>query len=578
MAVKIRRVVARDGAPGDPHDQPLARFQIADWVVDPTSGRLSRGGEMLRLEPKVMEVLVYLAHRPGQVVTREALEASVWAGSVVSYDALTGAIQKLRKAFKDDPRQPRIIETLSKKGYRLVAPVQALQVRPRSASTPPGDSPPRRVSRRPPRAVLILLVLTALVGAATLLWMGPKGLGPDPAASAPPAIAVLPFDNLSRDPQQAYLADGITDDLITALAKNPGLLVIARDSSFFYKDRPLDVRQVAGRLHVHFIVQGSVRRLGEVLRINAQLVDAEAGTHVWADRYDGAMADMFRLQDEITRGLTSALAVEVSPGQRQDLGPPPTTSPRAYDRFLRGRHGFYLYANKDQNRKARALFQDAIAFDPEFALAYAMLGWTHVFDAMNGWSAERERSLAQALELANQAVSREQALPVAYFVRGLAYREQGEYVKALVEAEKAIAYDPNYANAHVLLATLLYYAGRPEEGLARIQKAIQLNPHHPYNYSFHLGQALFVLRRNEAAIAAFAQGIESNPASERLHVWLTAAYAQAGHQEEAEWEAGQVLTLNPEFSVARMRESFPFKDPADLEHFLDSLRKAGLPS
>jgi len=190
-------------------------------------------------------------------------------------------------------------------------------------------------------------------------------------------------------------------------------------------------------------------------------------------------------------------------------------------------------------------------------MAYAMLAWTHAFDAMNGWSPDREKSLLQARGLAAKALSLEERLPLAYFVAGLSYRETGEYVKALVEAEKAIRYDPNYANAHVLLATLLYYAGRPEEGLERIKKAMLLNPHHPYNYTFHLGQAYYILRRYDEAIETFQQGLASNPASERLHVWLAAAYAQAGISDEAEWQADQILTLNPEFSIERMGRHSP---------------------
>jgi tetratricopeptide (TPR) repeat protein len=178
--------------------------------------------------------------------------------------------------------------------------------------------------------------------------------------------------------------------------------------------------------------------------------------------------------------------------------------------------------------------------------------------------------------LATRAVEIDKDLPVAYFVTGLVYREKGEYVKALVEAEKAIAIDPNYANAHVLLATLLYYAGRPEEGLERIKKAMRLNPHHPYNYPFHLGQAYFILGRYQEAIMALEQGLETNPSSERMRVWLAAAYARSGREEDAKWEAEQVLAQNPDFSLQRIRKAFPFKDPADMERFLDGLRRAGI--
>ena len=563
---------------GETPRNPARVFSVAGWVVDPPIGRISRGDETAQLEPKVMEVLEYLACRPGQVVSREELEAAVWRSRVVGYDAVTNAIIKLRKAFKDDPRHPQIIETLSKRGYRLVAPVGQLEERTETTETANHDRARAQTRNRWIRVgtATALVVLVAAVGA--LFWQSPwkttVGTGGDQARLK--SIAVLPFGNLSGDRDQDYFADGLTDDLITGLAKNPDLLVIARDSAFVYKDRPLDVRQVAERLNVRFVLHGSVRRVGQRVRINAQLIEAASGAHLWAERYDGEMGAVLNMQDKITQNIISALAVKVGGGERQDLGTPLTHSAEAYDHFLRGRQHFYLYLNRAENKKARELFHKAIQSDPSFAMAYAMLAWTHVFDAMNGWSDKPEQSLRDVNDLAAKAISLQKALPVAYFVAGLAYREREEYVKALVEAEKAIQYDPNYANAHVLLATLLYYSGRPQEGLERIQKAIQLNPHHPYNYSFHLGQAYYILRRYGEAIEAFKRGIESNPTSERLHVWLAAAYAQSGAIEEARWEATQVLTHDPGFSRVRIQKTFPFKNPADREHFLDGLRKAGL--
>ncbi len=205
-----------------------------------------------------------------------------------------------------------------------------------------------------------------------------------------------------------------------------------------------------------------------------------------------------------------------------------------------------------------------------------MLAWTFAFEAMNGWSEAREDSLAHAHALATRCHLIDKELPVAYFVMGLVYRERGEYMKALVEAEKAIAIDSSYANAHVLLATLLYYAGRPQEGLERIKEAMKINPHHPYNYPFHLGQAYFILGRYQDAIEALEPGLGTNPSSERMRVWLAAAYAQDGREADAKWEAEQVLALNPDFSLQRIRQAFPFKEPADTERFLDGLRKAGI--
>jgi TolB-like protein/DNA-binding winged helix-turn-helix (wHTH) protein/Flp pilus assembly protein TadD len=557
-----------------------SRFRIADWTVDTKTCRLSRGDEAVKLEPKVMDVLAFLASRPGEVVSREALEAAVWAGTVVGYDTVTGAIQKLRRAFDDSPRQPRIIETLSKKGYRLLEPVIPL-IEPSPSAPPAIDesfSEQNQRSRSPPRLGLASLAIALLFVVAALTWLRPWVTGDSNTHAlepSPKSVAVLPFDNLSGDPDQEYFVDGMTDDLITYLAKIPDLFVIARDSTFIYKGQPLDSRKVADRLGVRYLLRGSVRKTGQNVRINAQLIDASKGNHIWAESYDMHIGGIFEVQDRIIQRIVSALAARMNVPEREELGRPKTKSHEAYDSFLQGRQRFFHYANKDENRKARELFTKAVEFDPDFAMAYAMLAWTHAFDAMNGWSQAREQSLLHARELATKALTLEEALPLAYFVIGLSYRETGEYLEALVEAEKAIRYDPNYANAHVLLATLLYYAGRPEEGLEQIKKAILLNPHHPYNYTFHLGQAYYILRRYDEAIEAFQQGLDTNPASERLHVWLAAAYAQAGFTDEAEWEADQVLTLNPTFSIERMQETFPFKDPADLAHFQSGLRKAG---
>jgi adenylate cyclase len=549
---------------------PASPFSVERWDVDPAGGCISHNGTSVRLEPRVMDVLVYLAARPGQVVTREELESAVWAERVVGYDALTGTMQKLRKAFADDARQPHIIETLSKRGYRLVAPVGPPHTPAQSQKT--GKHAPRR------RALVVLAVAVLLAAATALFRHTPWQIYAERAERpvTPAAIAVLPFENLSDNPDQEYFADGMTDDLITALAQQPGLFVIARDSTFFYKDQTIDIRDIAQRLRVRYVLHGSVRRAGERIRLNVQLIDTTSGAHLWAEHYDGELHDVFKLQDDITRNILTALVTRLGAVQQPDRQRHASSSPEAYDFFLHGRNRFFQYASKQDNRKARKLYQQALTLDPGFALAHAMLAWTHVFEAMNGWSEDRADTLMQAELAATRAIELDAKLPVAYFVRGLVYRERGNYDKALVEAGQAIALDPNYANAHVLLATLLYYTGQPQEGLEMILKATQLNPHHPYNYPFHLGQAYFILKRYTEACTAFEDGLQSNPSAERLHVWLAAAYAQAGRRDDATWEAEQVLTLNPEFSLQRMQQSFPFQDPADLARFLDGLRMAGL--
>jgi adenylate cyclase len=274
--------------------------------------------------------------------------------------------------------------------------------------------------------------------------------------------------------------------------------------------------------------------------------------------------------------LLAALAGRMNVQDRQELGRPRTKNLQAYDDFLYGRQRFFQYATTEENRKARDSFERAIALDPEFALAYAMLGWTHAFDAMNGWAESRQTALERAKESASQAIKLDDSMPVAYFVRGLAYRELGDPMHAQVEAQKAIELDPNYASAHVLLATLLYFNGKARDGLHLIKRAMALNPHHPYNYGFHLGQAYYILGQYDAAIDTFEGVLKSNPAAERVHLWLGAAYAQTGREAEAAWEMDQVRVSDEELSLERIRHAYRFKNPSDLEHLVVGLRKAGL--
>ncbi len=543
-------------------------LRIGPWRVDPVSGLITREGRSIRLEPRVMAVLLHLAGRPQQVVSREELEQAVWSGRPISYDALTTAMLKLRRALEDDARSPAFIETVSKRGYRLVAEVVPAEV---ASAAETGDRRPDAPRRG--RAPLIAGLLGSLALIALFVsWYGSEP-PPAPDESAPLTLAVLPFQNFGGAGGEDYFADGMTDDLITALAKNPHLFVIARDSVFLYKQRAVEPRTIAERLHVRYLLRGSVRRTGGQVRINAQLIDAETATHLWAEQYAGTADDLFALQDAIVHKILAALKIEL---EEVPVRPRRPTDPRAYDYFLDGRFRFFRFASPDENLRARERYRQAVGLDPEFALAHAMLAWTYAFEAMNGWSEDRARSLEVALQGAQTSLAINDSLPVAYFVTGLVYRERGEYERARREAEKALALEPSYANAHVLQATLLYYAGEPEAGLAMIQRAMRLNPHHPYNYPFHLGQAYFILGNYAAAAEAFSRGLETNPSSERLHLWLAAAYARAGALDDARWEADQVKAANPGFSLARVSEAFPFRDEADLRRFTEALELAGL--
>ena len=507
------------------------------------------------------------------------LQALADPGGICVSGAVYDAIgSKLQLAYK--PMGEQQVENITRpiSAYRLrLEPDRDVN----NDAVVPGAPGQKQMSRFIAAGIIVALIATVLlvlpdrVPEKVLIATEAPSLAQD--FNNKPSIAVLPFENLGGDPAQEYFANGITDDLITDLTKITGLLVIARDSTFAHKGEPLDIHQLSRKLNVRYVLVGSVRREEDLVRINAQLVDATTGNHLWADRYDGETNKIFELQDKITQEIVSALAIKLSIEDRQRITGPDTNNIKAYDYFLQGREHFFYYS-KDETREAQRFYQKAIELDPDYARAIAMLAWTYWFEYVNGWSDDPEHSLQIAATQAEKAIALNDSLPVAYFVTGLVHREKKEYVKALVEAEKAIAVDPNYANGHVLLATLLYYAGRPEEGLQQIEKAIRLHPYHPHNYPFHKGQAYYILKRYSEAISTFKQGLESHPNSERLHLWLAAAYAQSGQIDDAEWEADQVLMLNPDFSMEQIKKVFPFKNPDDLEHFLSGLRKAGLPT
>ena len=565
----------------------VPKFTVGDWEVDPDRYRLRHDGDEVRLEPKVMETLVYLASHAGETVTRDELEKNIWAGTVVGYYSLTGTMLKLRKAFNDDSKNPRVIETLSKKGYRLIADIDVLpdvqtipDVASKAREVEAGDvRVQQEITRYINKPWLIISLVVLVLGLLGFLLLTEAYKFTSSYESAGKknvvSIAVLPFENRSANKSTEYFVDGITHDLITDLTRIAELLVISRDSTFGYKGKTTDIQSIAEQLNVRYVLNGNLRRVGDQVRINVYLVDSSTGSQLWAQRYDSELKNIFSLQDKITASIVAALKVNLTHKQSQYVGHQYTKNIEAYETFLRGREAAHQYSRAG-TEEARKLLLKTIQLDPNFAEAYAWLGWTYSYALMNGWGYDMTYLETQALKFADKAITLHERLPIAYFVKGLIYRHQKKYEHALIEAERAIAIDPNYANAHVLVATLLYYAGRAEEGLQRMKQAIRVNPHHPHNYPFHLGQAYFVLKRYDEAINAFEKGLESRPHSQRIRIWLAAAYAQSGRVNDAKWEAEQLLLLDPEITDDRLYDIFPFKETADLAHFLEGLKKAGL--
>ena len=445
----------------------------------------------------------------------------------------------------------------------------------------PGEALPEPPKHR--SIVTAGMALLVIVGGG-LAWYQPWVSREEPASIErmafplpdKPSIAVLPFTNMSNDAQQEYFVDGMTEDLITDLSKLSGLFVIARNSVFTYKDKPVKVREVAEELGVRYMLEGSVRRAGDQVRINAQLIDATTGGHLWAERYDRKLIDVFALQDEIVENIVSALAVALTPSEQLTLTRKYTDSLIAYDHFLRGTE-YYFRGTKEENLFSRESFHQAVEIDVGFARAHGMLARTHLRDFANGWSDSRERSLATGNELANKAVSLDESLPQAHFAVASAARYNKKLAIAVIAIEKAIRLDPNYADGFAFLAQILQFGGRPKEALESLDKAVRLNPRHSFLYLIIRGQTNFTLGRYDRAIEAFEQSVERNPSSQRARMWLVTSYAKAGRIEDAEWEADELLTIAPDFSVTRIGEAIPYRDPTHLARFLDGLKEAGLP-
>ncbi|MFC3612233.1 adenylate/guanylate cyclase domain-containing protein [Lutimaribacter marinistellae] len=454
-------------------------------------------------------------------------------------------------------------------------PVHVLRAEPQAS----GAAPPRPAPKRLIAASLAVLC----VGLAAILWQPWRAspTAPEPAvrqAALLPSLAVLPFDSLSASGEEDYLADGITDDLITDLAKVSGLLVIARESSFAYRDNAIDLSTVATQLGVRYIVTGSLRRAGDRIRINAQLVDTDTGAHVWAERYDRKVADIFELQDDVRSRITAALKVELTPEEAEKLSRTMTENTEAYDAYLRARQQESFFT-RDSTRAAIRLYHEALEHDPDFVTAKARLATAYTMAVESGWTEEPTTALELARSLAREAIAKDRNLPLAYWALARVYtrKEFFDGEEALDSLRQAIAIDPNYADGHAMLANTLHLMGRAEEGLAHIETAMRLNPHFPFWYFYALGANQFHLTRYEAAEESFLKSIKRNSRWRPNHIYVVSTYGHLGRTDDAEWEMEELRTLGFEPTFETFSAFQRFQDNAYRDHFLDGLRKAGVP-
>ena len=389
-----------------------------------------------------------------------------------------------------------------------------------------------------------------------------------------PSIAVLPFVNISGDPEQEYFSDGMTEDVITSLSKRSGLFVIARNSVFTYKGRAVRPEQVSRELGVRYVLEGSVRKAENLVRITAQLIDATTGYHLWAEHYDGELKDIFALQDGITQKIVAALGPKLTAGEQSLRGRPETNSIEAYDLVLRGISMIHQYT-KESILTARQMFEQAIALDPNYARAYARMAWTYFNEWVWQWT-KGSGAQDRAIETAKKAVAVDSSSSEAHLTLGWNLLWKKQHDLGIAELERAVSLDPNFSEAYAHLGDGLNFAGRPDEAIGFIKKAMRLDPNYATWVVFFLGESYWGLRRYDEAIAAFQEAIRRGPGFLRAHAMLAAVYAELGREKEARAEAAEVLRIDPRYSVNWWRDVLPYKNEADLDRFVSGQRKAGL--
>ncbi|MDH5408904.1 MAG: FlgO family outer membrane protein [Gammaproteobacteria bacterium] len=545
-------------------------FVLGDWKVDPAGGRLSRGAEETRLEPRVMALLCYLADRKGLLVSREELEDNVWAGMVVGYDALTSAIIKLRKALNDDSRQPRYIETLPKKGYRLIADVSQ-----QTAETPL-DSPKSSRNRRSTdqlswKLKIAVAVILPIISGVLIYLLNEDDTESYLANNSVPSIVVLPFSNINSGKEHDYIADGITEDLTTDLSRMSKLMVISRRSAFIYKGQKTDVRKIGKQLNVDYVLQGTVMKSNRRIRVNAQLVDADTGFEIWAQRYDHDLDDIFKLQDTLRKTIISSMSIVLSQQEKENIAKRYTHSILAYDSFLRGQ-SFLVKQTPADNLSARKFFQDAIAHDVKFARAHSGLALTYINEYRFNWSKNPGHTANLARQYSQEAVQLDSSTPQVYWVSGMVNLFiDGNHRRAIEMGHRTMQIEPNSSDGLVLLAAAYVYNNQPEKAILLINKAKRLNPFYSSQYPSIIGLASIFIGDYSQAINSYKESLEINPVRLHPNIYLILSYTLAGKDDEARWQQAQFKTLFPKFNLQEWASRQPYKEKDVLKDIVNKL-------
>jgi adenylate cyclase len=505
-------------------------YQFEDYCLDVDRQELRRGAEPVDVEPQVLDLLHYIIRNRDRVVSKDDLIEHVWRGRIVSDSTLTSRITSARQAIGDSGDQQRLIRTIARKGIRFVGEVCESQ-------SPPPISGHAAASAPPPV--------------------------PDK-----PSIAVLPFENMSGDMEQGFFADGIAEDIITALSRYSSLFVIARNSTFTFKGRAIDVKQVGRELGVRYVLEGSLRKSGNRVRVTAQLIEADTGNHVWAERYDRDLADIFAVQDEITSATTNAIAPAIAGAEQQRAMRKPPASLDAWGAYQRGLWHLSRAGAAD-NVLADEFFRQAIELDPRFAGGY--IGRSAVLARAKGTQAEEEA-------LARHAIALDGGNAEAHARLSLALLARGDHSGAIGQAEQALALCPNLAAAHGALGVVRAYSGQPREGLAALNTCLRLDPRGPFlvNRLNQVVLAHYFCRDYEAAVEAAERAIRSFPDFPSPYRWRAAALGNLGRTAEAKESLDKAMTISPAEFDFQVRKRPPWFRPQEHAHMIDGLRRAGL--
>jgi TolB-like protein/tetratricopeptide (TPR) repeat protein len=521
-------------------------FLFEDCTVDTDRREIRRGTGIVSAGPQVFDLLVHLIRNRDRVVSKDDLLEAVWRGRIVSDQTLTSHINAVRKAIGDSGDEQRLIRTVPRKGFRFVAEVQEASAATASAVAAPPPATPVSTEA--------------------------------PALPDRPSIAVLPFTNMSGDPARDYFADGMTEDIITELSRFRWLFVIARNSTFTYKDRAVDIKQVGRELGVRYVLEGGVRQAGDRVRITAQLIDATTGAHLWADRFDGPLEDVFDVQDRVTASVVGAIAPKLEQAETERAKRKPTENLNAYDYFLRGTAG-HRRVTREANSEALHLLYRAIDLDRDFAAAYGMAALCYGQRYANRWMIDRSREIAEAVRLARQAVELGRDDAVALWTGGNVIDSLGDPEAGAVFIDRACTLNPNLAAAWQASGWARVHLGNPELAIAHFAQAMRLSPVDPlmWNMQFGTAAAHFFAGRIEEALSwaerAWREGQNWLPTL-RL---IAASNALAGRFDRAQIAAARLRELDPEFRISSLKDWTANPRPEYLGRLEEGLRKAGLP-